>query len=157
MNNGSFPLQSLKFFESSSKEVSILGAFLGMSLLRLFGSVFFTTVLLFLSMIMRRYSLVLLSATTILMIPYSIFSLQSTKYMIPAPLGFLLSTGYYRGDQYGTDPLTGRTRRMFQEIPDMSLLILILIVTAMILGMIYIVLVKNTNILYKKKITRQER
>jgi len=107
LENGNFPLQSLKFFSNSNKEINIICTYLGIVLLKILGTIYLTILILFLSVLARRYAFVLLISTSTLLLPYSIFNLQSTKYRIPvSPLGFLLSTGYYMGDKYQLDPLT---------------------------------------------------
>lgn len=157
LEDGRNTLQSLSFFSSSSKEISIFGAFIGMHILKIYGSVFFTIILLFISVVMRKYALTLLISTTVLIIPYSIFSIQSTKYLLPSPLGFLLSTGYYMGVQYIVDPVTRENIIVFYEILNKQLFILILATTCIIFFMIYIIIDKNTNYLYKISKTKKRK
>lgn len=155
LKNGTFPLQSLSYFMNCEKEISLYGAFLGISCLKIFGAVCLTIITLFLSVSIKRYSFILLINTSIIMLPFYAFSIQSIKYCIPGPLSFLIATGFFRGDEYKTDKYTNQLKLVFQEISYSRLILIMLIVIGICAGMIYRISKKNTNIWYKKKITSQ--
>lgn len=156
LENSNFPLQSLNFFDNSSKNTSILAAFFGMFLLKIFGSIFLTTLILFLSIVLRRYALVLLITTSILMLPNFMFFLQSTRYRIPSPLGFLIPSGYYSGDKYSLDFATRQNNIVFNEISNREMFIIILISLIIVLGMICFIIYRSDNVLYKSNRKNRE-
>lgn len=155
LENSGFPLQSLSFFGSTGKEINLFGAFVGISCLKLLGSICLTVLILYLSVYVKRYAIILLINTIILIFPLYTFSLQSTKYWI-SPLGFFVATGFYRGNEYRTDIFTGQTKILFQEITYSKLLLLVSVTICICVGMIVMILKKNTNIWYKKRNIHRE-
>lgn len=95
--DGSFPLQSLPPFEQSPYPVSILGAAALTLLNRFIGVTFLTLALLCLSALTKRALSAVFLGTAGILLPYILFAKSSLKYLLPTPLGFLLSSGWLKG------------------------------------------------------------
>ena len=93
---GTFPLQTLSPFADSPYQISIYAAAALTLLNRCFGAVFLTVLLLCLSALLRRaMSAAFLGALCVFM-PLMLFSESAMKYLLPTPLGFLLSCGFLK-------------------------------------------------------------
>lgn len=95
----SFPLQSLYEFSNSKYDISLLQMLLINGLNKFFGILFFSAIIIFLSVYVKKSFITAFSSITIVMLPYFIFSNNALKYLIPTPLPFLQSTGYFKGVQ----------------------------------------------------------
>ena len=58
--HGDYPIQSIRYFADSSKGISLLEGYVSIGLLRMFGGVFLTIFLMFISVLAKRYALTLL-------------------------------------------------------------------------------------------------
>ncbi len=122
--HGDYPIQSLRYFADSSKAVSLFGAYVFVGLLRLFGGMFFAIFLMFLSALVKRYAITLLTGAVSVIIPYIGLS-KTSIYRIPFPLPFLLGTDFFAGDIVSSDALTGDEKIVFAEVDTVTLLILL--------------------------------
>ena len=91
---GDYPIQSIRYFADSSKDISLFGAYVCIGLLRLFGGVFFAIFLMFVSVLARRYAITLLTGAVSVIIPYIGLS-KTSIYRLPLP--FLLGTDFLQG------------------------------------------------------------
>jgi hypothetical protein len=92
-----------------------------------------------------------LPCTAVILLPYCGFSLQSSKYFLPGPLGFMISTGFFRGDAYKTDSSTNEKLMTFQKIPGNVIALLFAITLFIAVAMIAVILMKHTNVWCAKK------
>lgn len=144
--HGEYPLQSLSYFATSTRKVTLIGSFLEISLGKLFGSLSLALLILFVSTCVRRYALTLFISTAAILLPYYGISLLSAKYLIPGPLGFMISTGFFRGNEYQYDAATQEKTMVFQEISGTARWLLIGITLCLAIVMAAIVIKKHTNI-----------
>ena len=144
--HGDYPLQSLSYFATSTRKVTLIGAFLEISFGKLFGSLNLAMLILFVSACVRKYALTLFVSTAAVLLPYFGFSLPSAKYFLPGPLGFMISTGFFRGNEYQYDAATQEKTMVFQEIGGTARGLLIGVTLCLMLIMMVIVLKKHTNI-----------
>ena len=122
--NGDYPIQSLRYFADSSKDISLFEAYASIGLLRLFGGVFLAILLMFVSVLAKRYAITLFTGAVSVMIPY-IGLPQTYIYRLPLPLPFLLGTGFFAGNIISRDALTGDEKIVFAEVHTIMLLILL--------------------------------
>ena len=127
---GTFPLQTLSSFADSPYQISIGGAAALTFLNRCFGAVFLTVLLLCLSSLLKRaMSAAFLGALCIFM-PFLLCSDSEMKYLLPTPLGFLLSCGFLKS-RYPVRPnaqdyLTVTSAQYFSTVCLSAVIILIL-------------------------------
>ena len=142
--NGEYPIQSIRYFADSGKGISLLEGYVSIGLLRMFGSVFLTIFLMWVSVLAKRYALTLLTGAASVMIPY--IGLPKTGiYRLPLPLPFLLGTDFFAGDVAARDVLTGDEKIIFAEV-DMVALLTLLLVSVLLCALAAVwILRRNTN------------
>lgn len=122
--NGDYPIQSLSYFASSSKDITLFEGYVCIGLLRLFGGVFLAILLMCISVLAKKYAITLLIGAVSVMIPYIGLS-KTIIYRLLLPLPFLLGTDFFAGDIISNDTLTGDKKIVFAEIDINTLLILL--------------------------------
>ena len=142
--NGEYPVQSIASFGGSTKNISLLAAYLILTVLRCFGSVYLAALLLFLSVLVKKYALTVVIGVASTLIPYIGLSRQIC-YRLPLPLPFLLATGFLEGTSSVEDSLTGEAVMTFSERSPQELLALLGLSAAFFTLMIWWVLRQNTN------------
>ncbi len=152
--HGNYPLQSLSYFASSTREATLIGTFLKVSFGKLFGSLSLAILILFVSVCVKKYALTLFTCTAVVLLPYYGLTLPSAKYFLPGPLGFMVSTGFYRGNEYRYDAVTQEKVLVFQEIGSRTIWLLFVITLCLMLAMAAIILKKHTNTWCVKKFHR---
>nr|WP_275444067.1 DUF5050 domain-containing protein [Lysinibacillus fusiformis] len=145
LNNGNYPLQSLSYFSNSSKIITLFVAFLLLNFMKIFGNLCFAMLIMFVSVCIKKYAFTLFASTAIIILPYYGFNLESSKYYLPGPLGFILSTGFFRGNEYEYNPFTDKMDLTFQEISTTSWSILFVISLCISIGMFITIIHKHTN------------
>ena len=142
--HGEYPVQSIASFGSSTKNISLLAAYLILTVLRCFGSVYLAALLLFTSVLVKKYALTVVIGAASTLIPYIGLSRQIC-YRLPLPLPFLLATGFLEGASSMEDPLTGESVVTFSERSPQELLALFGLSAVCCALMVWWVLRQNTN------------
>ncbi|MDE6892920.1 MAG: ABC transporter permease, partial [Lachnospiraceae bacterium] len=86
--DGDYPIQSIRYFADCSKGISLLEGYVYIGLLRMFGGVFLTILLMLISVLAKRYAVTLLTGAASVIIPYIGLS-KTGVYRLPLPLPFL--------------------------------------------------------------------
>lgn len=149
--HGDYPLQSLTYYSTTTKNVSLMKAFIYTSLIKMVGCLNFSILVLLLSICIKRYALTLLTSTAAILIPYLGMEGSTAKYIFTGPLGLLLATGFFRGNLYETDQLTNEASLYFQEISTDTILILISIILCVTVFMLLILMYLHSNVWQKQK------
>ncbi len=142
--HGEYPVQSIASFGSSTKNISLLAAYLLLTVLRCFGSVYLAALLLFTSVLVKKYALTVVIGVASTLIPYIGLSRQIC-YRLPLPLPFLLANGFLEGASSMEDPLTGGPVVIFSERSPQELLALLGLSAVCCALMVGWVLRQNTN------------
>jgi len=142
--HGEYPVQSIASFGGSTKNISLLAAYLILTVLRCFGSVYLAALLLFTSVLVKKYALTVVIGVASTLIPYIGLSRQIC-YRLPLPLPFLLATGFLEGASSVEDSLTGETIVTFSERSPQELLALLSLSAVCCALMVWWVLRQNTN------------
>lgn len=124
--DGDYPIQSIRYFADSSKGMSLLEGYVSIGLLRMFGGVFLTILLMFISVLAKKYAVTLLTGAVSVIIPYIGLS-KTSIYRLPLPLPFLLGTDFFAGDIVLSDALTGDEKIIFAEVDTVTLLTLLFV------------------------------
>ena len=122
--NGGYPIQSLSYSAGGGKSITLFEGYVCIGLLRLFGGVFLAILLMFISVLAKKYALTLLIGAVSVIIPYIGLS-KTSIYRLPLPLPFLLGTDFFAGDIVSSDTLTGNEKIVFTEIDTITLLVLL--------------------------------
>lgn len=95
--DGSFPLQSLQFFQNSPYLISLEQTFIYMTLCRVLGSLMLLGVISTLGVIIKKTIPTLIFGTILLLLPYIVFNNNSALLLFPLPSGLLSGAGYFWG------------------------------------------------------------
>lgn len=144
--HGGYPLQSLSYFATSTREATLMGAFLEISAGKLFGSLSFAMLILFAAVCVKKYALTLFVGSAAVLLPYYGMRLPSTKYLLPGPLGFMVSSGFFRGSEYRYDAGTKEKLMVFREISGAARGFVFAVTLCLALVMAVVILKKHTNI-----------
>lgn len=101
LENSSFLLSNLEAFFGTSKELSLLGGYVTLSLVKIFGAVYTATLALFFGTVLKQSLLTLFTAFAIVFLPNYILPDREYKYFLPLPSAFLTANGYLYGDNVG--------------------------------------------------------
>lgn len=142
--HGEYPVQSIAGFGGSTKNISLLTAYLILTFLRCFGSVYLAALLLFTSVLVKKYALTVVIGVASTLIPYIGLSRQIC-YRLPLPLPFMLATGFLEGASSVEDSLTGEPIVTFSERSSQELLALLGLSAVCCALMVWWVLRQNTN------------
>lgn len=142
--HGDYPIQSIPYFGDYSQTLSLMGGYWTISALRCFGSIILTVLILLLSVLLKKYALTMLVTAASTILPY--IGLTMTQiYHLPLPLTFFLSTNFFIGSIYDSDPLTGEQVTIFKEISHMELSVLSAIMLLSCIGALMLIWKKNLN------------
>lgn len=149
LTNGIYPLQSLSYFGTGTKKISLIQTFFAVCGLKLFGFIFFALLIMFVSVLAKKYSITVFLCATFIFIPYLGIDIGRIYY-IPLPLSFMLATRFFKGSEYKTDFFTKQKVAIFKEISTTTMLILLMIAIWLCVCMIYFIKKHNKNIFINK-------
>ena len=115
-----FPIQSIGYFSGCGYNVSIIGAYILISLIRMTGYVFIISLTVLLSVTIKKAIPVTALPLTLSLIQQFIFTSAEKAYYIPT--GLLRATGYFRGDTVNSDEGT----KIFSSVGVDTLIFIIL-------------------------------
>jgi len=154
LENGHYPLQSLSYFENSSKQISLFTTFMLVTILKIFGALSFAIFIMLISVWTKKYALTLFASTVLLLLPYYGFNLASTKYFLPSPLSFMIATGFFKGNEYELNILTDQMDLLFREISIGVLITLVFVLVTMNFLSVIFILKKHTNVWSVRKLNK---
>lgn len=96
--DGGFPIQSLPYFSASPYNLTLFGAFIAMSAIRLLGCFVFATVIILLSVAFKKYLPTMFVSAAIVLIPYILFKDTADVYKSPFLTGLFTAKGYLLGE-----------------------------------------------------------
>lgn len=141
--NGNYPIQSIYLFRESTKNITLIKTFLYMHIMKLFGYLFFSVVILFISINVKKYLTTVFLSTGLILIPY--IGLRELYIYYFQPLGLILGVGYFKGIEYERNVYDDEKTVIFNEFSQQSIILIIAISTLVILFMFYILYIKNEN------------
>lgn len=97
LNHGGYPLSSIVEFYNTDYKVTLLQAYILMSLYRVFAFLIISVLTMFVAMITKNAILSMVSSLSIVLLPYILPIQSSAKYKIPGPSSFLMARGYFLG------------------------------------------------------------
>lgn len=155
LEDGDYPLQSLSYFGTSTKSMTLFSTFIWLSAIKTFGNVSFAMLIMLFSVWIKKYALTLFSSTTVILLPYFGLSMESAKYFLPGPLAFMVSTGFFRGSESEYNIITDQMDVTFEEISMMTMLILFVITLCISIGAMIVIIIRHTNVWSVKKRSRR--
>lgn len=151
--HSNYGIQSLQAFGESTKNLTLLQAFLLVSGSRLFGGVYFAAFTLAVSAWCRQYGLTVLISTASVLVPWIGLS-EQMQYQFPLSLPFLLATGFLKGGETVSDSLDGEKMVVFSEISFSQLRWLLIECTIIFFICVLIIWWKHHTTLSKHRVCR---
>lgn len=102
LSGWNYPLESLKAYSGSSKNLSIIGAYILSVLIKIFGYCCFAVFTMFFAVLLKKYAPAMTFSLALALLPMYILNSNTdgqTLYLIPLPAGVMISTGYIKGTQ----------------------------------------------------------
>ncbi|MFD3259605.1 DUF5050 domain-containing protein [Paenibacillus lentus] len=145
LENGNYPLQSLSYYATSTKNSTLFEAFMWITACKIFGSLCFAMLIMLVSVLIKKYGFTLFTCTAFILLPYFGFRMESSKYFLPGPLGFMVSTGFFRGNEYEHDIIEDQMIFEYHEVSIMMWIILFVITLCISIVMFVVIMIRNTN------------
>ncbi len=145
--SGDYPLQTISFFETSIRNVSLIETFFISNMLRCVGYIMLVFISIFLSIKLKHSVPAAFFSLCTLIIPYFIFKVGELKYKLPGPLGNILATGYFMGDRTIDNTLIFKSLTLIDFI-------FVCVTNMIILLLIYLLILKyysNLRVFTNKK------
>lgn len=144
-SHGDYPLQSLSGFQSYLGEVSLLEASFGVFMWKLLGVVMWSVIVCALMLWLRKYAIVMITAFSGLIMAYVGISKEYFKYYLPGPLGALLGTGFYKGNEYTVSEFGGKKIYSFIQLSGNAKIIIFIVNILIIACLVFYVTYKYAN------------
>ena len=141
--HGDYPLQSVPLFGTSEKSLTLAEAFVAAAALRCFGAVMLAALLLFASVIVRKYALTALIGAAATLIPL-IGLPEQFIFRLPLPLPFLLATGFLEGGRFAQGD-GGEAIAVFAEVSPWEFALVAGISAALTMLALYGTVRRSTN------------
>lgn len=150
--HGDYPLQSLSEFHDFSGEVSLIEAGIGICMWKLLGVVMWSAILCALMLWLRKYALVMITAFSGITMAYAGMPKEYFRYYVPGPLGALLGTGFYKGDEYTISEYGGQKIYSFIQLSAGVKTIIFAVDAFIILAMGLYIVYQYSNCWNRKKV-----
>lgn len=131
----SYPIRTLEFFQTSPYNISILQGFLIISTLRLLGYLFIASLIILLSVTLKKALFTIFIPSAVCLLQQFAFEPATPAYYLPT--GFLRGVGYLRGSLTVTNYL-GDTIEIFKEIPFAHFITIEVVTSAFIVASVII-------------------
>ncbi len=141
--HGDYPLQSVSQFGTSTKSLSLAEAFVEAASLRCFGAAMLASLLLFVSVLVKKHALTALIGAAITLIPLMGMPEQFV-FRLPLPLAFLLATGFLEGSRFAQDD-GGQSIAVFVEVSSWEFAVVAGISVAIVVFALHWSVRRSTN------------
>ena len=133
-----FPIQSIPFYGSSGKALSLGSLLLRLLGLRVLGVMLLVSLVLLLYLCSRSAIATLTTSLAIAVIPPFVFGMNGLIFRLPLPMGYLIGNGFYRGSEslWLDDGKQVSLKYLFQEVPDTWFAALVLVGIVLIAAML---------------------
>lgn len=154
--HGDYPLQSLNDFHDFVGDVSLVGASFGIFMWKLLGVIMWSAIVCALMLWLRKYALVMVAAFSGLTLAYVGIAKEYLKYYIPGPLGALLGTGFYKGNEYTTSEFSGKKIYNFIQLSGEVKIVIFVVDICIILAMGIYVVHRYSNYWNRRKVPKMK-
>lgn len=113
--NGDFPIQSLRAYSTTEKQLTLMQAFWLQSGMRVLGCVFAVIIVLFIPSCVQKYAPSLLIGLSVLVLPFLLVNDLQALVQFPGVWGYLSGTVYLAGKVAAYDSTIGARTTIFSE------------------------------------------
>lgn len=142
--NGSYPLQSVEYFGSSTAHLSLWQAWLAGTGMQLAGCLLFVLEILLFASLLKKVALTILVVTSTAILPYLGVS-ASMFIRLPLPVSFLMGVDYWKGNQYMAEEMLGTAILTYKEVSERE--VTFLLAAGILLAVVFVlaIILRNRN------------
>lgn len=142
--DGSFPLQSVEYFGSSTTTLSLWQTWLAGTGMKLFGCLLLVFEILFFASLVKKVALTVLAVVASAVLPY--LGLNSDALLrLPLPVSLLMGADFWKGSQYQADELSGEDVLVYQEVTGTEMMIMLAMMVLILTVFAVVVALRNRN------------
>ncbi len=149
LEDGHYPLQSLEYYHSSIKNLSLLEAYIGMSFFRIIGHLFLAVIIMFASVYTKKTVLTLFFGSAVVLIPYFGLAARWVAYILPLPLSFMIGSGFFKGDELAESADGMSEIIVYRSVSELE--------TAIMIALLFVISYVIILLVFKKYINYQIR
>ncbi len=143
--NGDFPIQCLRAYSATEKQLTLMQAFWLQSGLRILGCAFAVILMLFIASSVKKYAPSLLIGLSVLMLPFVLVNDPQALVQFPGVWGYLSGTVYLAGKVTAYDSTTGVRTTVFSEAGWFTIGWHTFAMTAVVIILSYLMWRQNVN------------
>ena len=153
LKNGSYPLNTIEFFENSKYTISLIQALLIKVGLNVLGNIMLVCVVMFFAVLIKKREISIVLSLLYVILPVMIFSKSSAMYRIPCTAALLSGSGFFWPDMYSNDIIDNNlTRIKTFEALDKKYFAEILLVSCFVIVILLLIIFLKFSHYHLKKI-----
>lgn len=153
LKNGSYPLNTIEFFENSKYTISLIQALLIKVGLNVLGNIMLVCVVMFFAVLIKKREISIVLSLLYVILPVMIFSKSSAMYKIPCAAALLSGSGFFWPDMYSNDIIDNNLTRIktFEALDKKYFAEILLVSCFVIVILLLIIFLKFSHYHLKKR------
>lgn len=153
LKNGSYPLNTIEFFENSKYTISLIQALLIKVGLNVLGNIMLVCVVMFFAVLIKKREISIVLSLLYVILPVMIFSKSSAMYRIPCAAALLSGSGFFWPDMYSNDIIDNNLTRIktFEALDKKYFAGILLVSCFVIVILLLIIFLKFSHYHLKKR------
>lgn len=153
LKNGSYPLNTIEFFENSKYTISLIQALLIKVGLNVLGNIMLVCVVMFFAVLIKKREISIVLSLLYVILPVMIFSKSSAMYRIPCAAALLSGSGFFWPDMYSNDIIDNNLTRIktFEALDKKYFAGILLVSCFVIVLLLLIIFLKFSHYHLKKR------
>lgn len=153
LKNGSYPLNTIEFFENSKYTISLIQALLIKVGLNVLGNIMLVCVVMFFDVLIKKREISIVLSLLYVILPVMIFSKSSAMYRIPCAAALLSGSGFFWPDMYSNDIIDNNLTRIktFEALDKKYFAGILLVSCFVIVILLLIIFLKFSHYHLKKR------
>lgn len=153
LKNGSYPLNTIEFFENSKYTISLIQALLIKVGLNVLGNIMLVCVVMFFAVLIKKREISIVLSLLYVILPVMIFSKSSAMYRIPCAAALLSGSGFFWPDMYSNDIIDNNLTRIktFEALDKKYFAEILLVSCFVIVILLLIIFLKFSHYHLKKR------
>ena len=153
LKNGSYPLNTIEFFENSKYTISLIQALLIKVGLNVLGNIMLVCVVMFFAVLIKKREISIVLSLLYVILPVMIFSKSSAMYRIPCAAALLSGSGFFWPDMYSNDIIDNNLTRIktFEAVDKKYFAGILLVSCFVIVILLFTIFLKFSHYHLKKR------
>lgn len=153
LKNGSYPLNTIEFFENSKYTITLIQALLIKFGLNVLGNILLVCVVMFLAVLIKKKEISIVLSLLYVILPVMIFSKGSAMYRIPCAAALLSGSGFIWPDMYSNDIIDNNLKmiKSFEALDKKSFAGILFVSLLVIVILLIIIFLKFSHYHFRKR------